>query len=75
MKKCKSSELMHNTLNKWGVVLLEAKDEEEDLVVGGTKLLVIIASNKEIFTEITLILHGHVHIVKNWTTLSKNAYN
>ena len=45
MNICKSSELMHNTLNQGGVVLLRVEDEDEDLVVEGAKLFVIIVDN------------------------------
>ena len=72
---CKMSKLMINTLNLGGVVFLEAEDKEEDLVVKEAKSFVITMDNLDIFLEIALILHRHVHIANHWITLLKNVHN
>ena len=45
-----------DTLKLVGVVFLEAEKEEEDLVVEGDKLYVIIVDSLDIFLEVELIL-------------------
>ena len=42
----------NNTLNLGGVVIFEAEDKEEDLVVGEAKSYVIIVGNPDIFLGI-----------------------
>ena len=45
-------------------MLLEAKDEEEDLVKGKEKLSIIMVDNQDTMLETVPILHRHVHTVK-----------
>ena len=63
----------NNTLNPWGVEILEAEDKEEDLVVEEDKLYVIIVGNHDILPGTVQVLQIHVRIAKLLIIASNNV--
>ena len=56
------------------VVLLEFKEEEEDLVKEEARPSAIIVDNQDTMLEIIQILHRCSHVVRHWITLSRNVH-